>query len=122
MHSSDREEERRLTGAISKASDLRQGELSGQETVDLCVDFFYGGAMPDAKELRQKAAQYRRAADIRTSGGQAADRRLIELALKLEQQARNLDHTGTARIKWRDDAWRSPMLSIHARTDEKPHS
>jgi len=43
--------------------------------------------MNDAKELREKAAQARRAASIRTVSGQAADRQLLALAIRLERQA-----------------------------------
>ena len=43
--------------------------------------------MNDAKELRDKAQQARHAASIRTESGQAADRQLLALALRLELQA-----------------------------------
>jgi len=43
--------------------------------------------MTDAKELREKANQARRAASIRTCSGQAADRQLLALAVRLENQA-----------------------------------
>jgi hypothetical protein len=43
--------------------------------------------MNDAKELREKAKQARRAASIRTVSGQAADRQLLALAVRLERQA-----------------------------------
>lgn len=43
--------------------------------------------MNDAKELREKAEQARRAAGIRTVSGQAADRQLLALAARLERQA-----------------------------------
>ena len=43
--------------------------------------------MNDAKELREKAAQARRAASIRTVSGQTADRQLVALAIRLERQA-----------------------------------
>jgi hypothetical protein len=43
--------------------------------------------MNDAKELREKARQARRAASIRTVSGQAADRQLLALAVRLERQA-----------------------------------
>jgi hypothetical protein len=43
--------------------------------------------MSDAKELRDKAQQARRAASIRTCSGQAADRQLVALAVRLERQA-----------------------------------
>ncbi len=46
-----------------------------------------GTAMTDAKDLRGKARQARRAASIRTESGQAADRQLIALAIRLERQA-----------------------------------
>lgn len=52
--------------------------------------------MLDRDDLRKKAAQYRRAAGIRTTGGQAADRRLIELALRLERQADQMDRANAA--------------------------
>jgi len=47
--------------------------------------------MRKAEELRNKAAHVRRLAGIRTEGGQAADRRLIELAYKLEREAESLE-------------------------------
>ena len=43
--------------------------------------------MNDAKVLREKAKQARRAASIRTVSGQAADRQLLALAVRLERQA-----------------------------------
>ena len=43
--------------------------------------------MNDAKDLREKAEQARRAASIRTVSGQAADRQLLALAIRLERQA-----------------------------------
>lgn len=43
--------------------------------------------MNDAKGLRAKAQQARRAASVRTVSGQAADRQLLALALRLERQA-----------------------------------
>lgn len=43
--------------------------------------------MNDAKELHQKANQARRAASVRTCSGQAADRQLLAMAVRLEQQA-----------------------------------
>jgi hypothetical protein len=43
--------------------------------------------MNDAKELREKAKQARRAASVRTVSGQAADRQLLALAIRLERQA-----------------------------------
>ena len=43
--------------------------------------------MNDANELRKKAQQARRAASIRTVSGQAADRQLLALAIRLERQA-----------------------------------
>ena len=43
--------------------------------------------MNDAKELREKAKQARRAASIRTVSGQAADRQLLAMAVRLERQA-----------------------------------
>ena len=41
----------------------------------------------DPDDLRKRAAHLRRLASIPTIGGQATDRRLIELALRLEEQA-----------------------------------
>ena len=43
--------------------------------------------MNDAKDLREKANQARRAASVRTCSGQAADRQLLAMAVRLEQQA-----------------------------------
>lgn len=43
--------------------------------------------MNDAKDLREKAMQARRAASIRTESGQAADRQLLAMAIRLEHQA-----------------------------------
>jgi hypothetical protein len=43
--------------------------------------------MNDAKDLREKAQQARRAASIRTESGQAADRQLLAMAVRLERQA-----------------------------------
>jgi hypothetical protein len=43
--------------------------------------------MNDAKDLREKAKQARRAASIRTESGQAADRQLLAMAIRLEHQA-----------------------------------
>lgn len=47
--------------------------------------------MSGAAALRAKARQARYAASIRTESGQAADRQLIALALRLERQADDLD-------------------------------
>jgi hypothetical protein len=41
----------------------------------------------DAKELREKAQQARRAACVRTVRGQAADRQLLAMAVQLERRA-----------------------------------
>ena len=43
--------------------------------------------MNDPKDLREKAEQARRAAGIRAESGQAADRQLLALAVRLERQA-----------------------------------
>ena len=43
--------------------------------------------MNDAKELREIAKQARRAASIRTESGQAADRQLLAMAVRIERQA-----------------------------------
>jgi hypothetical protein len=51
------------------------------------ADSASGQAMNDAKDLREKAKQARRAASIRTESGQAADRQLRAMAVKLERQA-----------------------------------
>ena len=47
--------------------------------------------MSDPTELRRKAAQARRAATIRTVSGQAADRQLLALAIKLEHMADDIE-------------------------------
>lgn len=47
--------------------------------------------MVSSDELRKKAEQFRKTAAIRTCGGQAADRRLIEMAYRLEEQADQFD-------------------------------
>lgn len=47
--------------------------------------------MTDSTELRRKAAQLRRAASIRTESGQAADRQMVALAIRLERQADDVD-------------------------------
>ena len=47
--------------------------------------------MNDAKELREKAKQARRAASIRTVSGQAADRQLLAMAVRLEHQAEEVE-------------------------------
>lgn len=46
--------------------------------------------MPSS-DLRKRAAQARRAARIRTEGGQAADRQLLMFATQLEQHADEID-------------------------------
>jgi hypothetical protein len=43
--------------------------------------------MNDSKELREKAQQARRAAGVHTQSGQAADRQLMAMAVRLERQA-----------------------------------
>jgi hypothetical protein len=50
-----------------------------------------GEAMNDSNELRAKARQARYAASMRTESGQAADRQLIALAIRLERQADAID-------------------------------
>lgn len=45
----------------------------------------------DSVSLRKKAEQARRAAVTPTEGGQAADRQLLALAIKLEEQAAKID-------------------------------
>jgi hypothetical protein len=47
--------------------------------------------MTDAKDLRKKAQQARRAASIRTTSGQAADRQLLAMAVRLEHEAEQAD-------------------------------
>lgn len=47
--------------------------------------------MTDPTELRKKAAQLRRAASIRTVSGQAADRQMIALAIRLDRQADEIE-------------------------------
>jgi hypothetical protein len=43
--------------------------------------------MNEAKDLREKAQQARRAASVRTESGQAADRQLLAMAVRLEREA-----------------------------------
>ena len=66
--------------------------------------------MSDAAELREKAILFRRIASIKTSGGSSADRVLLYLAERLEDEAavaeRKSDPSSTphyvaTRIKWR---------------------
>jgi hypothetical protein len=45
--------------------------------------------------LRAAAARCRRASNVRTEGGQAADRQLIALAMRLEQEADDLDRAAS---------------------------
>jgi hypothetical protein len=45
----------------------------------------------DSNDLRAKAQQARRAASIRTVSGQAADRQLLAMAIRLEHQADEAD-------------------------------
>lgn len=47
--------------------------------------------MTDPKELRVKAQQARRAAGVRTQSGQAADRQLLAMAVRLEREADEAD-------------------------------
>ena len=47
--------------------------------------------MTESNELRAKARQARYAASMRTESGQAADRQLIALAIRLEHQADAVD-------------------------------
>ena len=47
--------------------------------------------MNQAEELRAKARQARRAASVRTESGQAADRQLIALAIRLERHAEEIE-------------------------------
>ena len=47
--------------------------------------------MNEAKELRDKAQQARRAASIRTESGQAADRQLLAMATRLEREAEQVE-------------------------------
>lgn len=47
--------------------------------------------MTDPKQLRRKAARYRRAAAIRTEGATETDRQLIVLAESLEEEAARLE-------------------------------
>ncbi|HEY3916310.1 MAG TPA: hypothetical protein VGL83_00880 [Stellaceae bacterium] len=47
--------------------------------------------MLDPRELREHAARCRGIASIRTVGGQAADRRLLELAARLEKLADRIE-------------------------------
>jgi hypothetical protein len=51
--------------------------------------------MPKAAQLRQKAALYRRAANVPTEGSHHTDRLLFELADKLERKAEALENTET---------------------------
>jgi len=53
---------------------------------------FFEPALRDPTTLRRKAALARRAAGFRTESGQAADRQLIALALRLEQRANELEN------------------------------
>jgi hypothetical protein len=48
-------------------------------------------AFPHPQELRCRAAQARRAASIRTTSGQAADRQLVALAIRLERLANAIE-------------------------------
>ncbi len=47
--------------------------------------------MNEAKELREKAQQARRAASVRTESGQAADRQLLAMAVRLEREAEQVE-------------------------------
>ena len=58
-------------------------------------------AMTDAKDLRETAKQARRAASIRTESGQAADRQLIALAIRLERQAEQVEQQEASLAKLR---------------------
>jgi len=57
--------------------------------------------MNDAKELRAKAQQARRAASIRTNSGQAADRQLLAMAVRLERQAEQAEKQAAILAKLR---------------------
>lgn len=57
--------------------------------------------MSDAKELREKANQARRAASVRTCSGQAADRQLLALAIRLEHQAEQAEKRAAILAKLR---------------------
>lgn len=57
--------------------------------------------MNDAQELRDKARQARRAASIRTVSGQAADRQLLALAIRLEHQAEQAEKRAAILAKLR---------------------
>jgi hypothetical protein len=57
--------------------------------------------MNDAKELRDKARQARRAASIRTESGQAADRQLLALAIRLERDAEQVEQRDAILAKLR---------------------
>ena len=50
--------------------------------------------MSKAAQLRQKAALYRRAANIPPEGSHRTDRLLVELADKLEREAEALEASG----------------------------
>jgi hypothetical protein len=54
--------------------------------------------MTSAQKLRQKAELCRRAADIPTEGGTAADRVLMKLAYRLEQEADAAEREASASI------------------------
>jgi hypothetical protein len=55
----------------------------------------------DSKDLRAKAQQARRAASIRTQSGQAADRQLLAMAIRLERQADEADKRAAILAKLR---------------------
>jgi hypothetical protein len=55
----------------------------------------------DSKDLRAKAQQARRAASIRTQSGQAADRQLLAMAVRLERQADEADNRAAILAKLR---------------------
>jgi hypothetical protein len=48
--------------------------------------------MVEPRDIRERASQLRRAASVKTEGGQAADRQLIAFAHKLERLADDLEH------------------------------
>jgi hypothetical protein len=55
--------------------------------------------MSKTRDLRKLAEQARRAARIRTEGGQAADRQLLALAIRLEEEAANADRNAVTNDK-----------------------
>jgi hypothetical protein len=79
--------------------------------------------MTDARDLRKRAAQARRAASVKTTGGQAADRHLLELANQLDRDADEIERgRASGQLPVPDDGEGTAKAKMPRKEARRPNS